>query len=396
MLLIGFVPPGLALDADELPFGACKIGSYSDGPEMDSLSKLCFNHFAEYGNAPDSNGLEVLSNHDMEAVRGGLIHINDTTWDGTAPFKYSWANYVALDVDSIYPTWEVCMVKLDTTGSYFSQGKWISPQGTEGILAGISTADTVFGGIAHKNRVFFADKYVFRDFFGKDKIPYQLRLRAYVNNPDPNSDDDVARVYVKLGMDGDNVWLAPCSLDTSICWHLKLRDFGADTLLPDTAVFNFIIPDTIRVKYCDSTSTTVFSKGPNDGRWISYLELEIETTGLRQFAVDSIYITDQPGRELMEWPYSRDPGIRQEFQKYAGAPYDTEIFGWNLMDEPMYSNFLPIKHIRDLMQDSVYSGWNIYTYNWRYESGGSQIRTWLKVTGEDHNYRLTKHLYYAY
>jgi hypothetical protein len=367
---------GLCVEPDELPFGAYHGDPAYAESDLNRRDDLCFNYFAEYNNVLDADKIDRLFDHGMMAIRGGLIDSfpNPRRWHAEAPFKYSWSCYAEINVDSPYPNPEVRMVGF---GGYYSDGQWISPSESVDTLTGISTYTPEFPNEQGmpKNRVAFNDKD-FYHFPAPEKIEYDVDLFMSIDEPDTSSSEVVARISAKLGD-----WAAPCSMYTVESWDVTVGQFLGDTLQRIT-VGNFIIPDTIRVKMgCNDSLYTVYGKENLNLPWCPYLMLEIATTGAREVAIDKIVISDDPGRRLVE-ENQFDAQMDSLFRIYASQA--DKIYGWFLMDEPLYANFLPFAHIEELMQD-VAPEWKLYTENCHYQRGSRSItRSWLNVVDEEY------------
>jgi hypothetical protein len=362
------------LDPHELPLGSTGLALHYVTSQLDTLGQLGFNYFHEYPCVLNTARIESLSIRGMQVARGGRDYYVNYYREPEAPFKYSISNYAIIEVNPINPNPEVRMVKF---GGNYEDSLWVSSQNSRDTLSGISTYGPEFQNESFQNRVAFMAKYSY-DYNGDTTkiIRYYIRLHAKINNPDSSS-EPVAEVNVRLGQ-RDGSWLFPPCFYNDTTFIVSPDSFHEDNLQNIELGF-FTIPDSIPIKQnCGDSIYTYFQVG--DKGCVPYLNIQIITTGEMEFAIDKIIIYDPAGLELYERG-TYDNQILQKFSDYYS--YRDKIFAWALYDEPMYSNFLPFKHIKDLMH-SICSDWTIYTYNWLYDPHETQIRSWLRIVDEDY------------
>jgi hypothetical protein len=386
------------IDSLEIPFGVHGMGGDYDSGHLDTLGLLGLNYISEMSNDLIGSNIDaVYSRHGMQVARGGKPY-NGTPGDTLpeAPFKYSYSNYAAIDVgmpNGRYANREVRMVSIDS-GGYYNDNCWVSPQNSIDTLSGISTLDSVFyraynGGFEDdplKNRVAFDNKYYY-DYPGQNYIAYHLRIKASINNPDITDDTTlVAKIRLRFGYDGDSYWWPPCSLFTEKNYSLFVNQFDTLSSVHNIEISTFTIPDTVEMSHCNGPHEIYFREGPQE-RWAPYVVLEIATTGNRQLAIDSIFIYDQFGQLLVEAPYILDAEIAAKIHQYTSRA--EKIFAWEMLDEPLYANFKPIQHIKNLIDSVDTDGslnWKIYTYNWKYNPGPTRgerlTHSWHTIVGE--------------
>ncbi len=350
LLFFGLSGYSSAIPPDELPFGSMylDIDSYSDTSEVRKLGEdMCFNYFADYWHYIDTTNIPILYSYGIQAIRGGI------TGEGQAepPMMYSNAIYAEIELGYPYPNDEVRMESFadpsaDTTAEFVGD-VWVSYGGTAGdTLSGISTyapPDKYTG--EPKNQVGFRNLYLF-SVPEQGEIDYRIDIDMKINTIG-DTGDTVAAVNMEIGV------LETCSLHIHPLQSVTAGEFTtADSF--HTISRNFDFPDSIIIsKRGDCGNYTVIHI-PNTGGspGVYYLTLSIATTGERTVSVDKILISDSWGRELIDGDYDDD--IYNEFEKYAYQ--DSMIYGWMLMDEPLWPNLRPFRHIDSLMHE-VYDRW---------------------------------------
>ena len=376
-LVAALAAPGLAIDSDKLPFGSQVLRTYTE-QEVQKLSEdMCFNYFVEYDTI-GSTAIGRLYDEGIQTIRGGIVRSDSAE----PPMMYSWSNYAIIDVDYPYPNDDIWMKNFGPDTN-FANGMWVSYEGAIDTLSGISTYQDHFlpsPPNPPKNRVAFFDKYFFYFFGQQRKIQYRIDLFAAIDDPDTTSDEAVATVSVLAGK-WDTCIMKPIYVDT-----LLVSDFGADSSLQwIQGELEFEIPDSFTVidkstTGCDDTTFyTNLDNGVNK-RWSPYLRLDIVTTGEKEFKVDSIKISDQVGRELIDLG-DYDNVITSQFQEYSDRP--DSIYAWMLMDEPLFANIMPFHHIDSLMHE-VHDDWLTFTNFWQYSGGARLIHTYLSMVDVDY------------
>ncbi|OGC91306.1 MAG: hypothetical protein A2W25_07035 [candidate division Zixibacteria bacterium RBG_16_53_22] len=368
ILTLVFFTSAFAIDSDQLPFGSQVLRSYTAQEVQKLADEMCFNYFVEY----DTIGpacIDLLYDEGIQAIKGGIIN-----WSNAEPpAKYSWSNYAIIDVDYPYPNEEV---RMEPFGGSFANGMWVSPSASVDTLSGISTYQSSFSNNPPRNHVAFFDQYFF-DFPAADKIPYRIDILAVIDNPNPASDTTVALVTVLVGMWNTCV-MKPIHVDT-----IRVEDFGSNASLQwILAKSNLTIPDTFTVVDLlngQCNHDTLYSGG--GGRWNPHLRLDISTTGVREFKVDQIKISDDIGRQLMAGDFDDDITDTFEDQNYLSRA--EKIYAWMLMDEPLYANYLPFHHIDSLMHD-VYSDWITFTNHWQYAPSQRLNHSYLSSVDVDY------------
>jgi hypothetical protein len=377
LLFFGLPGYSSAIPPDELPFGSMYLDtlSYSDTSEVRLLGEdMCFNYFVDYWHYIDTTNIPILYSYGIQAIRGGI------TGEGQAepPMKYSNAIYAEIELGYPYPNDEVRMESFadpsaDTTAEFVGD-VWVSYGGTAGdTLSGISTyapPDKFTG--EPKNQVGFRNLYLF-SVPEQGEIDYRIDIDMKINTIGDTS-DTVAAVNMEIGV------LETCSLHVHPLQSVTAGEFTtADSF--HTISRNFDFPDSIIIsKRGDCGNYTVIHI-PNTGGspGVYYLTLSIATTGERTVSVDKILISDGYGRDLIE-DGDFDNLITQKFEEYAYQ--DSMIYGWMLMDEPLWPNLLPFKYIDSLM-DSVCSDWITFTDNVHYQGYRTMMHSYFDIVGVD-------------
>lgn len=364
-----------AIPPDELPFGAMYLypGDYADSAEISRLANdMCFNYFVEYKDVLNSTNIGRLYDYGIQSIRGGI-----QSWSqAEAPMKYSWSNYAVIDVDYPYPNEEVRMESFGDS-AYFdtSANMWVSPRNSQDTLSGFSTYLDKYDSTYRKNRVGIFDNYLF-NFPAQGRINYRVYISMKIDEIEDTS-DIIAYIDLEYGR-----WNT-CEMYTVHLDTIKAGDFIAGDSLHLIESGEFTVPDSIMVVdkgstgQCDKDSTYYF---PSTGRSFVYLTLSIATTGSREVSIDKIVISDRYGLDLMAG--IRDTDILDQFQQYVTSGDTAKIYGWMLMDEPFYANFLPFRRIDSLMH-TVYSPWVTFTDNWYYSPAGTISRSYLDIVGVD-------------
>lgn len=378
VIIILMAAPVMAIDSNKLPFGSQGLRTYTTEEVRKLAEEMCFNYFIEYDTIGPA-AIDMLYDQGIQTIKGGLININTIPAQAEAPAKYSWCNYALIDVDYPYPNPEVRMEKF---GGNFTNGVWVSGQESIDTLSGISTYQNYFSNSPDlRNHVAFFDRYFF-NFFELIKIPYRLDIRAAIDDPDSIPNEIVATVTALVGM-WNTCEMKPISVDT-----IRVSDFGGSSSLQWIQGTIFDIPDTFTVVDLSSTGcddTHFYTNEDQYGvkhRWNPYLRLDIITTGAREFKVDSIKISDDIGRRMIE-DHQYDGEITGIFQSQDYQQRAEKIYAWSLMDEPLFANFMPFHRIDSLMHEE-YADWLTFTNFWQYPDGDRLVQTYLSMVDIDY------------
>lgn len=382
ILLLTLFSTAFAIDSDELPFGSFYLYSYADS-EVEKLSRdMCFNYMCEY-DTMSRGQIRALMNHDIQAVRGGIIP-NDTAWylaEAEDPMKYSWTNYAVVGVDYTPANPEVRMVPF---GGHFEDGGslWVSEVDSVDTLSGISTRlpiyaeaeDSFYGQqMGPYNYVPFFSSYLF-DFPRVDNIPYNFDIYMKIDRLGPDSTDTVASVSVSLGD------FEACSLYVEQIGVIRADSFTADNTMKAVKM-HFMFPNIINYKHWESGSCVANADTVGGGRIAEGLYLTLVTTGKRKVSVDSIVIYDQDGWDLMDGQHYAD--IRDVFDDYDDM--GDSLYGWDFMDEPSFTNLVPMAYI-DTVMAGVYPGWTTWTDNNTFFPAASTIHSYFSAYGNRATY----------
>ncbi len=341
-----------AIGPNELPFGAMYLGDYADTTIQTVANDLCFNYMIEYTSILDADKINDLYDEGIIAIRGGMFP-EFAHWDSSEyPAKYSWSNYGIVDAGDSDADVDAKMIAIGGSDTEINDTTWWVSDTTSGgdTLAGINTdlPDRYGSYASNLEYIQFFSRY-HGNVLGNniDPISYRIDFRMKIDSRyyDPDSldlGDTVATVHYALSrydaVDAEFYDLAIITAD----------QFNANNQLETISIEEFTIPnnngDSVKWYTDSGTVDTVLY---DSTKYSLGVAIELRTTGEREVWVDEVVISDFDGRELID-SNSYDAACSTVFSQYDSI--SNKIYGWYLMDEPMWSNYMPFAHIGNLMQ----------------------------------------------
>jgi hypothetical protein len=336
--MFALVTSVLALEPDELPFGAMYMNPNYSSSDLGRLDSMCFNHFIEYRNVLNDWRIDSLYNRGMQAVRGGIWHDNIApNWHAEPQVRYAWSNYAEIDVDYPYPNEEV---RMEASGGLYSDGKWVSPRNEQNRLSGISTWQN---STTMRNGVGFYTNYYFPFLTGndRDRIVYRFDICMSIDSLAGDSLNEIVAI--------DTFWVGQDAYDLCQAQVVQIDTIYAYQCGPPGIIrpvsIDFQIPEDdyplvwIKGGGCTDTVKTDTIKATEWDRVLFFLD--IRTTGEREVKIDKIVISDLYGRELMAGVY--DDCIVAYIEREHRPLY------WQLPDDMPISMMLPALHLDSLI-----------------------------------------------